>query len=209
MTRAIDANVYVDEHGRRYVKVREVGYEEYVYIKDNGRLGVCGGFVGPEAGWKTISPDVQTNEDQRFRCEVEAAPAEDYKRMLGAARGERLMKSTIKQVPPSDVFLSDTEWDRVLFDHEELLQAVEEDGLTSLVREVLRPRYGGLVVFFAVVADVAHTVRQQLVKRMRSGEPVTHWNLTVTVNFTAAGAIERQAQERLERSQSMTYWRKE
>lgn len=72
--RALDDNVYVDHWGRKHIKIRNVGYEIYGYIMDDGCFGWCGGFVGEEAGWKKISLEQQSKEDLLFRIAVEKAP---------------------------------------------------------------------------------------------------------------------------------------
>ena len=70
---ALDENVYVSHSNRRHVKIREIGYDMYGYIQDDGRFGFCCGFVGPEARWKTVGPSLQTKEDIKFREDVEEA----------------------------------------------------------------------------------------------------------------------------------------
>lgn len=69
----LDENVYVDQQGVQYIKIRSVGYELYGYMKDDGTYGYCGGFVGPSAGWKLIEPKDQEKEDQEFKDAIERA----------------------------------------------------------------------------------------------------------------------------------------
>lgn len=72
--RRLDENVYVDREGNKYVKIRESGYELYGYLRKDGFFGWCGGFVGPEAGWRTVEPSDQTKGDVEFKLAVESAP---------------------------------------------------------------------------------------------------------------------------------------
>lgn len=58
--------IYVDYAGKRYIQSRSVGYEEYAHIKSDGTLGICGGNVGPSAGWQTVLPKDQSKEDREF-----------------------------------------------------------------------------------------------------------------------------------------------
>ena len=69
--KALDNNIYVDHHGIRHVKIRDVGYELYGYITSDGRISWEGGFVGSDAGWKTIEPKDQTEDDLKFLSQFE------------------------------------------------------------------------------------------------------------------------------------------
>ena len=71
--RKVSNSAYIDNAGKYYVKSREIGYEEYAYVKDDGTLGICGGFVGPCAGWKEITSENQTKEDKKFLQDIEDA----------------------------------------------------------------------------------------------------------------------------------------
>ena len=61
----LDKNVYIDQVGKRHVKIKE-GEELYAYLRDDGTYSWSGGFVGPSCGWKTIEPEDQSEEDKRF-----------------------------------------------------------------------------------------------------------------------------------------------
>lgn len=68
--KCLDDNVYLDMSGRKHVKVRDVGYKEFAYLKEDGTHTICGGFVGLSAGWKKIDINHQSKEDLKFRIEI-------------------------------------------------------------------------------------------------------------------------------------------
>ena len=72
--RRITESVFVDQNGKKYVKIRSAGYELYGTITQDGFWNFCGGHVGPSAGWKEIDEKDLSKEDKEFKRAVEKAP---------------------------------------------------------------------------------------------------------------------------------------
>jgi len=117
------------------------------------------------------------------------------------------MKSKIQTIPPNDVFVSDVEWEKVVFDKEELLKALAENDIAGLARDVLRPKYGHQLVFNLLVAEVAHAILDRIADNLR--QTVTYDACTALVSSTLVERAERKARERMDIAKRQAYWRGE
>ena len=71
MAQSTNGKIYLDEHGQKYIKIRDIGYDLYASLNDDGTYSYCGGCVGPEFGWKTV--DYTTEEDNEFLAQIQGA----------------------------------------------------------------------------------------------------------------------------------------
>lgn len=80
------------------------------------------------------------------------------------------MKSCTKECTQSECFINDRYWIKIVFDADELCCAIEQESVRSLVREVLRERFGSLLCFHSAVDDVTRSALGAVSKLLRSKE---------------------------------------
>ena len=78
------------------------------------------------------------------------------------------MKSRVEEIPiPEAGPPTDDPWLRLTLEPDELLDALEEDGVRAFVASVLRTRYGTSPVFYNLVSDAVRSVLLALAHRLR------------------------------------------
>ena len=85
------------------------------------------------------------------------------------------MKSKLTQVPPSDVFITDTIWMRLEIDNDDLCYYLRRGDVQGLVRELLDDKFSHCYVFPSLVVELTTVVWNkiaELIKVTKDGKPV-------------------------------------
>lgn len=78
-------------------------------------------------------------------------------------------KTSIEKIRESDAFVSDGTWHKLTITKDDLVKAIEENEIETLVRRTLRHSYGHMLTFEQVVAEMAICVRLAVAATVRRG----------------------------------------
>jgi hypothetical protein len=116
------------------------------------------------------------------------------------------VKSCIRQIPPSDVFVNNQAWCKLLLDSEEMAKAIRQDDVRGLVRRVVLDHYPNLATAQVLVDELTRSVLDGVAATVLNR--TSRASLSVVFDENGVLEIERKAKEREECSPSKgaLYW---
>lgn len=100
------------------------------------------------------------------------------------------MLSNVTETTQSEGYANHVVWYRVVLDQMELQQAVEADGVATLVGAVLQPSYGMLKFYKDLVESVATAAKYAVIQRQATEKPLLSLGILYSSKFLSALALE-------------------
>lgn len=97
--------------------------------------------------------------------------------------------------------------DTVVLSFELLCTAIQNDELTHVVRDYLRPKYGNLLTFESLVASAAYSVRLGIVSKLRETE--NHSSFCVHIHLDVVDACEIIVKNKVQKYADAPVWKGE
>lgn len=126
-----------------------------------------------------------------------------------------MTKSRIETCPTGNIMATDEEWFKITFDKEEFLEALKNNRVETLVRNVLFPKYCEYRCFDILVADTVKSLMKSVVSKLSTIESIKYsTGSVVLVRSSRIDRLEEQVTNfyketpeiRLQQNEVPNYW---